>query len=147
MSLESSAQPRLPFESSDSLQADTSDKYNEIHPSMEIVPCNSKGKSTSESEHILTTKLPVHHTELSEDLIGPANSVGTRINIRRRTSESRSFSSSLSCPPKPPGQQGIAERRIRLQSLKSVERMCRRVSHVNMTQLESTGTSEVSFSV
>jgi len=83
-----------------------SDRYNEIRPC--IVPCISKGKSTSESEHTETRNLPVLHAKFGENLIGPANSMGTKINIRHRNQEhvARSFSRS----PNPPGRQGIAER-------------------------------------
>ena len=140
--MESSARSRLPFSSSDSLQADTSDRYNEIRSS--IISCISEGKSTSELEHRETRNSPVDHTKFDKNLTGPANnSVRTKINIRSRNQEN--FDRSFSCPPNTARQQGMAERRIRLQNSKRVERSYKRVSYINMIQLDSSRTAEVSY--
>ncbi|XP_020254196.1 NAC domain-containing protein 91-like [Asparagus officinalis] len=77
--------------------------------------------------------LPVRYSKFGEYSVGPANSIGDNINIRHRNRENMtsSFASSFNYPE----QQGIAERRIRLQSSNQMKKISKQDNYINKMKL------------
>lgn len=105
-----------------------------MQPSPVFVPCNSKEKSTAKLEPAEARVGNMH----SDDLVGPACSIGTDINIRPRSAVKLNTFDGPGLP------QGIAGRRIRLQS---PQRASHGVNSINVPSIVSTGATEVTYFV